>query len=280
MRARHVALLATLLLALSSFPAHAVGLFKFTGTVRDAAGTALSGVTVSDGPQSTTTTASGTYSLDEVSTGSYTLTASRSDTLTSTKTVNVNVPVDQTVNFTLTYKLTTSIDQPNITTASGAGTATLSINSWAPNPTVASCVTVTDSRTGSTTNATLSTSGSPSVWTWTLSLPQGTTEDDYTLTARAVACGTSTVLSATATKTYVVDNTAPLVREATPFDAGNTVFNSQPMLVRVWDAGGSGLDPLSIGFTLTDTTTGQVQTFSGAAVTYSSATGWAKTSGS
>ena len=273
-------------------PSYAVTLFHFVGTVKDADGLPLAGALVSDGSQGTTTAANGTYDLAESSTGTFTLNVSRPHSRDASVTVTVTSPVNPAnastnyeEDFALLYLLNGTLATPNVSTAQGPVSDVLTVTSYAPQPGTpgetlgASCVTVTDSRTGLSSPATvtaLNPDGS-STWTYQLSLSQNTPEVSSTLSFVTADCDTGTILSVTGTSGYVIDNMAPVIDplSITPLDIGNTVFASQPLLAKVHESGPAGIGPGGIVFTLTDTTTSTSATYP--SISYDQVSGWAKT---
>ena len=242
--------------------ASALTLYHFVGTVSDADGRPLAGATVSDGGQTTQTDASGHYSLGESSTGSFTLDASRSDTGLATKQLNVTVPLDTTVNFTLLYLSSTAVDQPNLTTATDYTSLTDTLTTYAPNPGTAgqagfSCAFVTDSLTGTTSAmALVSTVNGQSTWTYLDNFSPSSPEGQQHLTEQVQDCASNTALDTGSSAFYLIDNTPPTIDPTLigPPDGGHTVFSSQPLYASITDVG-SHVNSASIKFTLLDTTT-------------------------
>lgn len=239
----------------AALPAHAAigALYHFVGTVTDGDGRPLAGATVSDGGQSTQTDGNGHYSLGESSTGSFTLDALRSDTGLSTQQVNVLIPVDTTVNFTLLYLASSKFAQTYVSTANGPVTDSMTITSWAPNPGGGqagdSCVTVTDSRSNAISPATLQSvnANGSSTWTASVTLPTGSTQGVGSLTALGVDCSTHTTLTVSAPAQYLVDNTRPVI---TPSSPGARSGPNTTVAASVTDSGGSGLNPNSLAVTV------------------------------
>lgn len=267
-------------------PAGALTLFHINGTVRDALGRPLAGATVNDGSQTASTAADGTYSLPESSTGTYTVTARRSDTDTSAPArINASIPLDVNgVDFTLLYRIAGSLPQPAVSTAAGPAGRTLTVTTYAPQPgspggpAGTSCVYVTDGRTGQTAPAAYaSTSGGVSTWTYALSLAQGTPEGTYGLTYVADDCSSGAAVTSAPRASYIVDNTPPAISTGSivPGDFGNTVFGAaQPVMARVSDGSGSGVDASRSSVVLADATAGTSATIT-AGLSY--ANGWLKT---
>ena len=228
-----------------------VAAFHFTGTVKDADGRPLSGAVVSDGSQAAATGADGTYDLPETTAGTFTLNVSRPHSRDVTATVTVVSPLNPATgnnsypeNFTLLYLITSSLDHPYISTAAGPASATLTITSWAPNPGVesagGSCVSVSDSRTHTTTVATLASTNPDGSSTWTSSLNglgQGTPEGAQTLTYTADNCATTTAVSVTDSLGYLIDNTPPTI--ASTYPTGSTT--SSPAVGATVTDSGSGV---------------------------------------
>jgi hypothetical protein len=190
------------------------------------------------------------------------------------------LPLDTIVNFTLLYRISASLSAAYLSTAEGPASSALLITSYAPSPET-TCVNVTDSRT-SLASAASHVSTNPdgsSVWSYALSLTQGTTEGNYALSFSAADCPSGTRLTTVGTAPYVVDNTPPVIDPLSlvPLDHGNTLFPSGPVAARATDAaGGSGVEAASIAFTLTDEADpANPRQFTGSAVSYSA--GWAKT---
>lgn len=267
--------------AASTPGASALDLYHIRGLVKDALGRPLPGVTIYDGDHATTTAADGSYSLGESSTGTFRLTASRTDLVANVKNVQVTLPIDTTVDFTMLYRIVSALDDRFISTASGEAERALSITSFAPQPngstSGSSCVKVTDSRTGTTEPATfvgLNPDGS-SAWSYDLSVPQSTAEGTYTLTANATECSIGTALSPPANVSYLIDNTTPAIGTLLPLDGANTAFAQQPLLAKITDNGGAGVDPTRIIFQLTDSTTGSTTIIQN--VSYNASTGVAST---
>ena len=272
-----VAMLAVLTL-LPVRPAGAITLFYIRGTVRDAIGRPLAGATVSDGVNPPVTTAAdGTYALPESNTGTYYVTASRTDMDPAPAArVNATLPVDVSpVDFSLLYQMSPPSVGP-MSSSGGSVSRTLNITTKAPQPGVpgtagASCVEVGDSRTAQTSAATyVSSANGTATWTWTLSVPQGTAENIYSLTFVAKDCSTGTALTGSAGRSYTVDNTAPrlAVRDILPLDFGNTIFTAQRVMGRVYDSGGSGINVSQSSIVLEDVTAGTSSTITGSSLSY------------
>lgn len=262
-------------------------LYKIYGTVSDAVGRPLASVVVNDGGRSATTNASGYYEISERATGTFVLTASRTDLVPQAKSVSVDLPLDTRVDFpNMLYNLVASASPRYASTASSTATVVVSVTSFAPNPgqpgtgSGTSCVRVTDSRTGTTHDATHLGQNPDGSHRWELSLtvPARTTEGTYTATTKAVECASGTRLSTQAAPAYTIDNTPPTIDPSSlsPPAYGNTIFaTAQPLVARLSD-GLSGVDPGRITFTLSDEA-GSTSTYSGSQVSWNWATGWAKT---
>ena len=253
---------AVLLLSLAAVPATALvtaeaaagrSLVRIGGTVTDALGRPLEGAHVSSTTRATYTAADGTYLLDMgTSTGRFAITAMRKDTLSQTKDVDALVPGDYTADFTLLYQIVGQVEPPVVSTALGGASALLTVATYAPVPGSpgqtggASCVYVSDSRTGQTAPAAyLSTNGEgASYWTHALQVPQNSPEGAYQLGFSAKECATGTALTfEPVTLTYVVDNTAPTLSAPSPTGWIGTA--SPELSVAVADTGGAGFDPAS-----------------------------------
>lgn len=279
-----VAALAATVLA----PAHAApgDLYHLTGDVEDAWGHDLNGTTIKDQNNKSTTAAAGRYSLGQGATlGPFTLTATRSDLAQRSLIANPALPVDGAAGTendfagptALLYKTTVSLSRTETTTRLGPATITVSIDSYAPNPGSPgdtgdrSCVSVTDSSGGTTGPATLVSSGSPSKWSYTISLAANTPEATYTASATARDCSSGLLVGQTTSRPYVVDNTPPLIPASSlvPLDHSAVLVGSLPLSAKVTDAGGSGVNASALSIMRTDGTT--AETFSGSALSYDSA---------
>ncbi|MHB8328370.1 MAG: carboxypeptidase-like regulatory domain-containing protein [Acidimicrobiales bacterium] len=209
------------LIGLLPSAASAVTLWSFVGKVTDPLGTPIAGATVSDGGQQTTTGSDGSYSLGENSAGTYDLTAIAANHAQQGKQVQVTLPVNTTVNFTLLYSISGALSNQYLSTVTGPVSSTLTITDWAP--TSGSCLTVTDSRTGQGGAATLVTQNADgsSTWTYVLSVPQNATEGSYELSMQVTSCSSGIPWSTVGTTGYMVDNTPPTVSNPIPANNGN-----------------------------------------------------------
>lgn len=200
--------------------------------------------------RSDVTNSVGVYEIGESATGTFQLTASRDDVVATVTPVTVAAPIPTQVDLVVKYRISGTLFRTALSTANGPASTSLTITSYAPLPGVpgqtggASCVKVTDSRTGITTDASLtSNDGRTSTWTYTLSASQGTAEGTYRLSFEADDCATGTMLTVVGTADYTVDNTAPQVFFRSPIHEGNTYYDAFPMLVSLVDqkAAASGL---------------------------------------
>lgn len=268
--ARTIAFAAMLSIPMGMLPAGAVPpLFRFVGFVRDVLDRPLPGAEVRDeagrlavaGPD-------GSYSLAEYSLGQYTLTATRAGSVPQTRYASADLPVDQRVDFTLAYVIQGYLSRYAFTTAAAPGSATLTIETGAPNPGSpgttggASCVHVADSRTGTESSATYQTYDATRnlyVWSFSLEAPQLSPEATFTATFSVRDCATGTTLSPAGPYglSYMIDNTPVALddRLLVPSARGHTAFLNQILAATVADAG-SGVDPQSVSMTLID---GQVE---------------------
>ncbi|MBI4729104.1 MAG: S8 family serine peptidase [Acidobacteria bacterium] len=285
-------------LALAALPSSAdVALYHLLGRVTDAIGRPLASAQVTAaklacnpltdpgcGSRSTTTDFAGSYAVDEATTGRFRLTASRPDVLSAWREVEVLVPVDtQVPDIVLLYRISGAVDRQFLSTASAPTQATLSVSSFAPLPDSpgqaggASCVFVTDSRTGLVSAASYQTENpdGSARFTWGLSIARQAPEGDYSLSFETQDCSSGAALSPPASVPYTVDNTPPEIdpRTLMPQDFGNTVHESGVLAVRLADSR-SGVNPSSVAFTLTDATTNANSTYS---ASYDPSSGWAKT---
>lgn len=195
-------------------PAAVGDLYNLTGDVQDAWGHPLNGTTVRDQNNRSTTVAAGRYSLGQSSLGPFTLTATRSDLMQRSITATPSLPVNGAAGTendfagptALLYRTSLSLSRTAVTTRLGPAVITVSIDSYAPNPGgpgdtgEKSCVSVTDSSTGTTAPATLVSSGSPSQWTYTATVAAGTPEASYALSAQARDCSSGQVVGQTASR--------------------------------------------------------------------------------
>lgn len=220
-------------------------LYNIHGYTTDAVGRALVGVTVRDRSNSDTTDGDGRFDLPQRELGSIPLTASRWDLDSRMEYVTVNVPEDTRHDFPgLLYRISMSSDTRYFSTTAGSATVTVNVTSWAPSPGSQgelgnSCVTVTDARTGTTTDAALEGQNPNGSYSWRLpiSIPQSTLEGSYLVSARAVACDSGMVLTRQVTTSYIVDNTPPSLSNPLPIWG-----HASPVVsVEASDEGGSRL---------------------------------------
>lgn len=238
-------------------------LYTLYGYVTDAVGRPLAGATVRDQSSTDITDAAGRYDLPESELGTRTVTVSRTGLVSRTENVAITLPVDTRHDFpNMLYRLSFTLSRTYVSTANASFSVTASVTSWAPNPglpgtTDTSCVKLTDARTGTITDALwIGTNANGSqVWQATLTLPQATPEGIYSLSSRAEACDSGTVLSQQPSSSYVVDNSAPEITDISPRDGHNTIFDSQPLQAEVRDIGPSGIALNGITFKLTDEST-------------------------
>lgn len=224
---------------------------RISGTVSDGLGRPLEGARVSTPSRAVYTAADGSYLLDMgTSTGRFAVTAIRQDTLSQTQDVDALTPGEYTADFTLLYRIVGQIEPPAVSTATGDASVLLTVATFAPLPGSpgqtggASCVYVSDSRTGQTAAALYgSTAGDgASYWTHAVQLPQGTPEGAHQLSFLARDCATGTALTYDSVAlTYVVDNTVPTLSDPAPI--GWTATSSPQVSVAVADSGGAGFDP-------------------------------------
>lgn len=85
-------------------PSEALDLYSLHGTVSDASGVPLQGISIRNGGQGTTTDAAGEYRLGQLLPGTYTLYVSSPCHNTEQKTVTVIIPQDTRVDFVLTER--------------------------------------------------------------------------------------------------------------------------------------------------------------------------------
>lgn len=261
---------------------------EISGTVRDRIGTPLQGVRISDGQDWVYTNSSGSYSISEPATSSITLTASK--TGLKTDAFHGMAMPGTVANFELFYEVAGTLSNSLFSTAANSRQATLSLTSWAPQPSAppgvygASCLWVTNTLTGARTAATLgqiNPNGSSS-WTYSLDLDQGSGEGNWNLLFLVEECTGGTVLALQKGAAFRIDNTPPVIDPHTivPGDHSNAMFAMQRLLAKIVDAGPSGVDPATISFVLVDETNQSnfvTTTVSANAVTYDASSTWAKT---
>ena len=255
-------------------------LYHFYGDVTDPIGRAVPGVTVSDGAKNTTTDSLGGYRLGERDVNkTFRLTASKAGMDAVSKDVTVIAPIDTRADFTLQYRTSASLRDTTLSGISGGDTV-LDVTTYAPNPGLPgetggkSCVTVTDSGVGTTTSATFVgfAADGAAKWEWTLGVNAGDDERSGVLTAKVATCDSATVLTRTASATYVIDNTPVTIADIQPRDGSNTAHAaSQVVSATIRDLGGSGVDPASITVDVVDTTTGVSRRLTG--LSYNATTG-------
>lgn len=271
--------------------------YKIRGTVRDPLGRGVGGAAVAANridcnpttdpdqclARQRLTDASGYYEIGENATGRFVLVVSKPGTTGASREITVILPADVTEDFSTTYLISGSFSTQFLSTVSGIANSLLTLTSWAPLPKAnddpnppsgSSCVKVRDLRTGSIFNASYAgpATGGGYTWTWTLSIPQGSTEGWYRIEVWAEACTVGTMLTVTGEASYLVDNTAPLLALAAPQDGGNTIYSDQRLIFRAEDRtldtigppesevqipgedSGAGIDPSSIQVTVRDVT--------------------------
>lgn len=275
-------LIATAALGLLGLPAAQASpsFLRISGIVHDPNQGPLEGVTVTDGTNSTITDAAGYYAIQELQFGNYFISASRAGLTSGTATVTLTaVAPTAHQNFELKYVSTLWLGDQYLSTAATPNMLTTTLKTYAPTP-GASCASVLDSRTGQAT-ALIHTGydGQQTVWTADIALPLSSTEGTFTLTGKVTDCSSGTQIDTGTTAQYMIDNTPPWVNPLNvPPDGGNTAFANQPLLSKIADEGGSGVDSRSVRFDLTDTTVSTTATFTGdSSVVYDPASQWART---
>lgn len=191
-----------------------------TGLVEDITGHPIANAVVSDGRQSVLTDAVGRYVMEQTLTSGFCLTASKKGFEPRSK-CDTALP-GTVVDFELPYLLLPSITPRVFTTV--PQTLTLSVSSAAPSTGV--CVTATDRR--STTDIVLakappSTDGL-TLWTNSFDVVSGTSVGTYSVDFRAVRCDTGVPLAATSTRTYVLDQAAPVIEMVRPVNGHRYVL--------------------------------------------------------
>ncbi|MCA1840163.1 MAG: carboxypeptidase regulatory-like domain-containing protein, partial [Actinobacteria bacterium] len=248
-----------------------------TGVISDTLGLSIAGAIVSDGLRSTTSASDGRYSFTETSPSTYTITASKAGFVTRSIQVDTLLNIkDQ--NLTLPFIINATLSGRYISTAKSGITLTETVTSTAPDPGATSCAFSLDNATGTTSPMVYQSSvGNTSTWTWSKSLPLASTEGNFALNAWIERCSDHTHLDLAVTKSYVIDNTPPTLDASTLFPAsfGNTRYLSQPLGLKVIDAGPSRIGQGGVSFQLTDLSNGVTSTVAG---TYHSDSGWAITS--
>jgi hypothetical protein len=206
------------------------------------------GVKVTGGGNQASTGPSGTFRFESSLPGVWFVTAETPVGHRRTQIVILAVPGETVVDFSLPYDV--SLLGPGlwdpISTAKGSVTRTLSIVTDAPNPGSPgeahhSCVSVADSRTGTTMAAQLvgELPGGRWRWEWTLALPEMTPEGSYSIDMVVADCESGGRLTADDSSTrrpYKIDNTPPSVSDPAPtgWVAATTTVGA-----RVVDAAGS-----------------------------------------
>lgn len=228
-------------------PAQAITLMTIQGTVRDPAGTPLANVAVRDGTQVVYTDAGGQYVLEEGDISSYQVSASRIG-LNSTNRVVDPVDALASVDFTMTYTLGLGLN-PSVFNSTAVGSIAVSVNSYAP---TSSCVLWTANGITETLSLWNAVPGGNSTWTSTKAV-SGLAESSYPTSAVAVTCDAGVPLTNSNAKSYVVDNTAPVVKAISPWDTGNVGVLSVPIIASAVD---SLAGPASASVSVTDLNTG------------------------
>lgn len=208
-----------------------------SGHVRTPAGAPVAGATVSGGQLITATTdATGFYRLQFLAPGTYTVTATAEGMDSSSKLVALTIEyTNATEDFSLRWLTSTVLNREFVTTAAGPFDLIQTLSTYAP---ATSCANVTDSRTGVTASLSL-TAGGPASATgsWTASLPAGSSEGTFTLTAKVTDCASGIQIDVGSTPTYVIDNTPPRLVNPIPALWGNSTTRSPRLSVHATDAG-------------------------------------------
>lgn len=226
------------LLSLLAQPSYAAPL-EISGTVFAPNGAPIPGVAVSDGDHASVTNSGGSYSIQELQFGTYALTASKSGLTGGSASVTLSpTSPSATKNFTLSYRSTLLITNRFISTASGPNSFAVTLKTYAPHP--GSCAKITDTRTGATNAMThTGTEAGQQVWQYSPTLPAGSDEGTFTLTARVDDDCTNGTRIDTGPQptTYVVDNSSPAFdyEGVRPLHLGNTLRSAQPLVVTVSD---------------------------------------------
>ncbi|MFN2609890.1 MAG: hypothetical protein ABR507_03315 [Actinomycetota bacterium] len=237
-------------------------LYSIYGDVTDTIGRPLQGVRVTDDSgHSSDTNAEGRFTMQGTEFGSVRLLAVRNDLETRQDTFEVTLPLGTYRHdfSNMLFRFTSDLPRKYVSTASQSGQLTAYANSWAPGNGVpglngASCVRISDSRANVSRDMTWEQdSGSYSIWSIVIDIPQGTPEGQYSLKSWAYDCGGLTSLSFTPIKNYTVDNSAPIITDIVPRDPNQA---GQPIRAHVADQGPSGIRLNGITFLLTDVTEG------------------------
>jgi hypothetical protein len=238
-----------------------VALFQFTGYVRDAHGEGLQTATVSDGTTETITDSRGYYTLPLKCNGDFNLTAVRGDTEVARKTASITAPGPTSQDFTLFYQSTITLSPSAVNTATGPATMVVEVSTKATDGPdgFGRCAIVRDHRANQTYSVQPQ-SSSPSGMTFRqeIHVPAGTAMGSYGATAHVETCFGGTVMTAPKSKTYRVDNTAPVVTGVTPESGANTMYSAQPITVYATDTNGSGITRVEVS--ILDTVTGTTNT--------------------
>lgn len=250
-RARHVVPIVCALVTLSIVapnPAQA-GLtdISVTGRVTDPSGRPLENVHISDGNDWTLSDSFGAFSIDEALGSSFTLSASKPGLATAYK--SATALVGTTVEFQLYYVLSATLS-PNVFNNNPPKTLAISVTSYAP---TSSCVTWTNTQTGSVVSLSLANSvpGGESTWNGSYAVPAGTADGSYSYSVVAKDLCPGTQLSTRLERSYIVDSSPPILRGITPIDGSNASVSPLKIHALVQDFV-AGVDPLSLAVSVTD----------------------------
>lgn len=267
-----------LFLVIAALPGIAqAGVQDLKGDVTDPRGVVISGARVSDGAGKSTFTGSngqppGRYLIEEMALGTYQVSVTKAGFNAASQSVDP-VKALGDVDFTLSYAISGSVT-PNAFRNDPPQQITVYATSIVPS--TGTCVTFVDEATGGT--AALTYNGGNNRWEGSYQVGEHALDGTYRWTLRATDCESGIALSNEYTSAYVVDKHAGyfVPSSVLPQDGGNTIFASQPLLARIRDYGGSGIDLASIRFSLENATTGETTQLP--AISYDAVTGWTKTS--
>ena len=128
-------------------------------------------------------------------------------------------------------------------------------------------------KSGAVIHRTLNGSGTNVTATWDGKDETGTVVPDGVYSALLTATDAGNNVSSRPALTVRVDTVAPHLSDPTPGDHGNTAFgSSQPLILRITDTDGSGVDSGAVSMGLSGGAT-----YSGATLSYDPISGWTKT---
>lgn len=190
---------------------HAAGLV-INGTVRDVLGVPLSGATVTDGRQTTTTDADGRYVLVETEFNTYAITANKLGYVSYTQFVDTLTNTSD-VDFSLLFKLTTTISPAFFNAV--PTTVTIEATSIAPS----SMAVEAELDSGQIWLSYEGSSNGQNVWRATHSVTSGTSDGTYPITTVGQISGSNATNQNT--YYYILDRIAPILSSPTAAPHGS-----------------------------------------------------------